>query len=146
METSKYLTVQSGKKDHETGLTIKDSFLSKAGFSHQVGVRDFGELKIIEGVSKGTATMFLNSILVLDQNGKLIFDAEVNKYTNYSREKVRQLVLNGLANMLREAAESEGEYFDEIEIYEKIDAKLKLAFYEQSYSSVLNWAKRTGII
>lgn len=146
METSKSLTINSGKTDVETGLTIKDSFLAKSGFRHDVGVRQFGDLKIIEGVSKGTASIFLNSIIVLDQNGNLIFDAEVERYTNYSREKVRRYVLEGLITMLREATEAEGEFFDELDARERLEDKLKAAFYEQSYKAVIKWAKRIGIM
>jgi len=146
METSKSLTVNTGKTDIETGLIIKDSYVSKSGFSHHAGVRQFETLKIVEGVSKGTSTIFLNSILVLDQDGKLIFDAEVEKYTSYSREKVRRLVFEGLITMIREATEAEGEYFDELDTRERLDNKLKGAFYETSYKAVLKWAKGIGII
>lgn len=146
METSKSLTVRTGKTDVETGLVIKDSYASKSGFMHHAGVRIFESLKIIEGVSKGTSTIFLNSVIVLDQDGNLIFDAEVEKYTTYSREKVRQLVFEGLIAMIREASEAEGEYFDELDTRERLDEKLKGAFYETSYKAVLKWAKGIGIL
>ncbi len=146
MENHNALTTTNGRLDVETGLIIRDSYVSKSGFSHHAGVRQFETLKIIEGVSKGTSTIFLNSILVLDQDGKLIFDAEVEKYTSYSREKVRRLVFEGLITMIREATEAEGVYFDELDTRERLDEKLKRAFYETSYKAVLKWAKEVGIL
>lgn len=139
------LVLQNRSEDNETGLVIKDSFVSSSGFKYQTGVRQFGDLKIVEGVSKGTASLFLISLMVFDQKGTLLFDGEVNKLTNYSREHVRGLVLEGLMNMLREAAEKEGKFFDELDAYEVIDQKLKRAYYEQSYIAVLEWATNLGI-
>jgi hypothetical protein len=139
------LIVKTNQPDQETGLIIKNSHLATSGFKYQTGIRQFGDLKIVEGVSKGTASFFLVSLMVFDQRGTLLFDGEVNKLTNYSREAVRQMVLDGLMSMLREAAEREGKYFDEFEAYELIDKKLKNAYYEQSYIAVLDWAEKMGI-
>jgi len=139
------LALQDRKTDNETGLIIKNSFISDSGFKYQNGIRQLGDLKIVEGVSKGTASLFLISLMVFDQNGTLLFDGEVSKLTNYSREHVRRLVLDGLMNMLREAAEKEGKHFDELAAYEVIDQKLKYAYYEQSYIAVIEWARQLGI-
>ena len=139
------LTINQNVPDSETGLIIKDSLMAGSGFNYQTGVRQFGDLKIVEGVSKGTASIFLTSVLVFDQNGSLIFDGEVRKLTNYSREIVRRMVLNGLMLMLREAAERENKFFDELKAYEVIDQQLKSAYYEQSYKAVIRWAQGIGI-
>lgn len=133
------------KTDGETGLIIKDSFIAKSGFKYQAGIRQFGDLKIVEGISKGTASFFLISLMVFDKNGTLLFDGEVSKLTNYSRESARRMVLDGLIGMLREAADKAGKHFDELEAYELIDKKLKNAYYEQSYTAVLDWAEKMGI-
>lgn len=131
---------------YETGLAIKDSFIAKSGFNYQTGVRDFGALKIVEGVSKGTASIFLTSLMVFDREMKLLLDCEVGRLTNYSRETVRRMVLNGLITMLREAAEKERKQFDELKAYELVDIQLKDAYYEHSYKAALAWAEEIGII
>jgi hypothetical protein len=146
METSKSLTVKTGRADVETGLVIKDSFLSGSGFNHQVGVRQFGKLKIIENVSEGIGVIYLNSILVLDQKGKLVFDAKMDRKTTYSRETARLIVMEGLIEMLRDAADFKNILFDELEARERVDSKLKLAIYETSYDAVIEWAIEEGII
>ena len=139
------LKLKNCDADNETGLIIKDSFISSSGFKYQNGIRQFGELKIIEGVSKGTASFFLVSLMVLDKDGTLLFDGELDKLTSYSREHARRIVLHGLLAMLREAAEKEGKFFDELEAYEIIDKKLKDAYYEQSYVAVIEWAEKIGV-
>lgn len=139
------VAINQNVPDNETGLIIKDSLIANSGFNYQTGVRQFGDLKIVEGVSKGTASIFLTSVLVFDQDGSLIFDGEIRKLTNYSRETVRRLVLNGLMVMLRDAAEKGNKCFDELNAYEVIDQKLKSAYYEQSYKAVIRWAQEIGI-
>lgn len=139
------IVLRNNEVNSETGLAIKDSFKAKSGFNYQTGVRDFGTLKIVEGVSSGIATIFLTSLMVFDGEKKLILDCEVNKLTNYSREAVRRMVLHGLLCMLREAAEKEKKYFDELKAYELIDNQLKDAYYEQSYKAALAWAESIGI-
>ncbi|MDD3773056.1 MAG: hypothetical protein PHC38_10445 [Weeksellaceae bacterium] len=139
------LTITNGRADKETGLAIRQSYKASSGLNYQTGLREFGDLKIIEGVAKGTASIFLVSLMVLDQNGKLIFDGEVKKQTNYSREYVRRMVRDGLLTMLREAAEMENKFFDELQAIEIIDQKLKSAYFEQSYKAVIKWAVGLGI-
>lgn len=139
------LIILNKQVDCETGLAIKESFKAKSGFNYQTGVRDFGSLKIVEGVSSGTATIFLTSLMVFDGEKKLILDCEIGKLLNYSREAVRKMVLHGLLNMLREAAEKEKKSFDELKAYELIDNQLKDAYYEQSYKAALVWAGSIGI-
>lgn len=146
MENNQTLILKNDCTDSETGLTIKERFKATSGFIYARGLRDFNDLKIIEGVAKGTANIFLTSIIVLDQRGNLIFDADIEKRTNYSREKVRQLVLHGLVSMISGASKEKGEVIDELELYEKLDDKLKAAFYEKSYKSVLDWAKENNLI
>jgi hypothetical protein len=146
METSKSLTIKTGRAEVETGLVIKDSFLSDSGFIHQVGVRQFGKLRIIEKVAEGTGIIYLNSILVLDQKGKLVFDAKIERSTSYSRETVRLIVMEGLIEMLKDAAEIKNIFFDELEVREKVDSKLKMAIYETSYDAIIEWAIEESII
>ena len=146
MDTNQTLILKNDSTDSETGLAIKERYKASSGLIYARGLRDFNGLKIIEGVAKGTANIFLTSIIVLDQKGDLIYDAEIEKFTNYSREKVRQSVLHGLASMISDASQERGETVDELELYEKLDKKLKTAFYEQSYRSVLDWAKEINLI
>lgn len=131
--------------DQETGLVIRGSMVASSGFNYQTGVRQFNNLKIVEGVSKGTANIFLTSLMVFDERGSLIFDGEIRRMTNYSRETARKMVLEGLMTMLREATEKENKYFDELKAYEVIDQQLKSAYYEQSYEAVIKWAQGIGI-
>jgi len=145
MENHNALTTTNGRLDVETGLLVKNSFLAKSGFVYHAGLREFGNLKIEEGVARGTGTILLTSLLVKEGDGNLLFDADLNKLTNYSREKSRQLVRNGLITMLREAAENEGKYIDEIEVMDIIDQKLKTAYYWQSYKHIFDWARSIGI-
>lgn len=139
------LTIKNGEADIETGLVVRESYTATSGFRYQTGMRELGDLKIIEGISKGTANVFLVSLIVLDQNGKLLFDGEVKRFTNYSREYVRRMVRDGLLTMLREAAESEGKFFNELQAIQIIDGKLKSAYYEHSYKAVIDWATKLGI-
>ena len=131
--------------DAETGLAIKNSYVAKSGFNYMTGIRHFENLKIVEGVTKGTASIFLTSLMVFDSNNILIFDGDIQHFTSYSRERVRQLILDGLIKMLVESCEQEGKFFDELEAYEMLDKKLKLSYYKESYKAVLGWAEKVGI-
>lgn len=131
--------------DCETGLVVKNTYLAQSGFNYLTGVREFGTLKIVEGVSKGTASMLVNSVMVFDENNVLIFDADIKRMTSYSREKVRQIILDGMINMIREGCEANDKYFDELEAYEMLDKKLKLVYFRESYEAALNWASEIGI-
>lgn len=139
------LKSSKNRNDSETGLIIKNNYLAQSGFQYLNGVREFGQLKIHEGVSKGTASIFLISVLVFDQNNVLIFDADIKKMTNYSREKVRHVVLGGMMNMLRESCENSGRYFDETETFQLLDKKLRLVYFKESYDAALQWAQDIGI-
>lgn len=144
--TMKTLTVKNGQADLETGLTIQQSFEAVSGFKYQTGVREFGSLKILEGVSKGSASnIFLCSLLVFDEENVLLFDAEIKKHTNYSRELARLLVREGLMKMLEEAAEKQNKFFDRLAAYKIVDAKLKDAYYSMSYEKVIIWGEKLGI-
>lgn len=131
--------------DAETGLSVKNNYLAKSGFNYMTGIREFGNLKIVEGVSKGTASILVNSVMVFDQNNVLIFDADIKFMTSYSREKVRQIILGGMINMLRESCEANDKYFDELGAYEMLDKNLKLVYFRESYEAALNWANEIGI-
>jgi len=137
--------VQVSRPDTETGLIIKESYVANSGLKYQAGLREIEGLKIVEGVSKGTGNIFLTTLMVFDEHSELIFDADVKKLTSYSREKVRQLVMEGLMSMLREAAENDGEIFDEVDAYEILDNKLKNGYYEQSRRSMMDLAKKWGV-
>ena len=143
METT--LIKRNELADQETGLVVKGSLIANSGFNYLTGIRQFNNLKIVEGVSKGTASIFLTSLMVFDENGSLIFDGEIRKMTSYSRETARKMVLEGLMIMLREATEKDHKYFDELAAYELIDQQLKSAYYEQSYEAVIKWAIGIGI-
>ena len=133
------------KNDSETGLIVKNNYLAQSGFNYLTGAREFGKLRIVEGVSKGTASMLLISVMVFDQNNVLIYDAEIPRMTSYSRERVRQMVLEGMINMLRESCEVNGKCFDELQAYEMLDKKLKLVYFSESYEAAINWADDLGI-
>ena len=143
METT--LVKRDDLADQETGLLVKGSMMANSGFNYLTGVRQFNNLKIVEGVSKGTACIFLTSLMVFDENGSMIFDGEIRKMTNYSRETARKMVLEGLMTILREAVEKDNKYFDELAAYDLIDHQLRNAYYEQSYEAVIKWAIGIGI-
>lgn len=127
------------ESDQDTGLAVRDSFKSNSGLNYIAGVREFENMKIVEGVSKGTANIFLTSLMVFDKNGILIYDAKVGNLSNYSREFARQMVLKGLVEMLCEAAKKESRDFNREEAIRLIDSKLKSAYFQQSYKAALNW-------
>jgi hypothetical protein len=131
--------------DTETGLIVKNSFLAKSGFNYLTGSRKFGDLRIAESVSKGAGNILLNAVMVFDQNDVLIFDADIPLRTSYSREKVRQMILDGMMNMLQDSCETNGKFFDELQAYQMLDKKLKLVYFSESYKAVLNWASDIGI-
>ncbi len=145
MANQQLVNISKNGSDNETGLVVTATHIASSGFQYLAGVREFENLKIVEGVSKGTASIFLTSLMVFDQYDKLIYDAPIKRMCNYSRETARQMVLNGLVEMLREAAESQNNDFDELNAFHIIDTKLKTAYYEISYRAVLNWAKEIGI-
>jgi len=139
------LTIKNSS-DHETGLAILNNFLAGSGFNYLSGVREVGKLRVIEGVAKGAACIFLKSVMVFDQNGKLIFDAEIENMTAYSREFVRQIVLRGILKMLRDASKQAGKSFDENQAFKMLNKMLENAYYEESYRAILVWAEDMGII
>jgi hypothetical protein len=131
--------------DIETGLVVREKMIANSGFMYLTGERQFNNLKIMEGVSKGTASTFLLSLTVFDEHKSLIYDAEIKKMTNYSRETARKMVLEGLMQMLRESANLYNKKFDEVTTYAIINNQLKTAYYDKSYKSVIEWAKEIGI-
>ncbi len=140
------LAIRKSPSDVETGLVIRTNYEAASGFNYLTGIRDVGKLKVVEGIAKGAACIFLKSVMVLDQNGKLIFDAEVENMTQYSRETVRKIVLKGMMNMLRDASLQAGKSFDDLYAFEQLDKLLENAYYQESYKAILIWAEETGII
>lgn len=140
------LSLRKNPSDLETGLVIKNNYKAPSGFNYVTGVREVGKLKVVEGVAKGAACIILKSVMVFDQHGKLIFDAEVKNMTPYSREYVRQVVLYGMLKMLREASSQSGKIFDDKHAFEMLDSMLESAYYEESYKAILIWAAEMGII
>ena len=130
----------------ETGLAITGNYRSGSGFNHILGTRDFGNLKIIEGISVATSMVLLGSVRVYDERGTLLLDLEVKGMTFYSRELVRTMVRDGLLKMLRQAAAAQGRTFDPVQAFRKTDEMLNDAYYTESRKAVIEWAETTGII
>lgn len=133
-------------KDEETGAIVRKKFTNDSGFTSLEGLRQFGTLSIHEGILKGTASVFLTSIRVYDQNDVLLFDIAYDKLTGYSREKVRKTVMNQLVQMLYDAAKQQGKTIDQNDVYERIDKELKAVYYSESYKAILGWASEYGIL
>ncbi|MBK6964941.1 MAG: hypothetical protein IPH20_13635 [Bacteroidales bacterium] len=79
------MSIRKNPSDLETGLVIKNNYKAPSGFNYVTGVREVGKLKVVEGVAKGAACIILKSVMVFDQHGKLIFDAEVKNMTVLQR-------------------------------------------------------------
>lgn len=125
--------------------TIGKTYLAESGFLYKVGLRNFGNLKILEEVALGTAVSFLCGIKVFDQEGVLLVDKKMNNRFYYEREKVRKIVLNELVDMLIEA-NKEDIQFNLTEVKMKISTHLKQAYYKSSYTALNNWAIELGIL
>jgi hypothetical protein len=139
------LATINGPSDLETGLAVRGSIITSSGFNYVSGIRLFNNLRIIEGVAKGTANIFLTSVKVFDENGALLIDEEVSRYTTYTRETTRRIILEGLIKMLHEAVEREGKEFDELEARDILDSQLKTAYFQESYSAAIKFAQGLGI-
>jgi hypothetical protein len=133
------------EQDSNTGLVVGKNYQADSGFEYIFGLRKFGDLTIAESVGRGTAVSYLNAVRVLNEKGELIIDKEVEKGTHYSRETARQIVMSALLNMLEEAARKQGKEYNREKASILINDKLKLAYYEKSYASVLDWASELGI-
>lgn len=132
-------------RDVETGAIVRKKYEGSSGLISLEGLRQFGTLSIRECVLKGTAALFLIGFRVYDQKNTLLIDLGYDGLISYSREKVRKAVLNQLLNMLCEAAESQGKSIDQNEVYDKLDAELKMVYYSDSYTAILGWASELGI-
>lgn len=132
-------------RDDDTGLTVRNTYLSGSGFNAIEGFRQFGSLSIREAVVKGVAITFLTHVKVFSQDNTLIIDVAFKERTSYSRERVRTVVLNELVKMLVEAAAAKGRSLDEYELHEKLDNELKAIYYQESYHAILDWASEIGI-
>ncbi len=140
-------TLPSLSKDLNTGLIRQgDNYISGTGFEYFGGVRDFEGLKITEIICRGTGVEFLVSIRVFDAKGVLIIDIPVNNGVRYSREIVRNYVLDGLMDMMKQGARKQGVELPIHKVKTRLDQKLKLAYYSQSYDAVLAWAKEVELI
>jgi len=133
------------KSDTTTGLSIIGTHTGVTGFKHNLGLRQFGDLTIAESIAQGVGVTYLSGVQVYDKNSQLIIDVPVANGVKYSREVVRKLVLKALFRMLKDAAADGGKSFDERATRELIDTKLRHAYYEQSYSAVMEWAKEIGV-
>lgn len=134
------------KLDSSSGLVVKgESYLSASGFEYFGGERDFEGLKIVELICRGVGVEFLTRIRVFDQDGVLVVDIPVDNYVNYSRDVARQLVLDSLVDMLEKAALVLGKLFLKMIVYNQLDAKLKTAYYKESYNAILRWAASLDI-
>lgn len=129
----------------DTGLVVAKTYEANSGFEYSYGLRKFGDLTIVEEVGRGTAVSYLNNVRVYNNEEELVIDKSVKKGTHYSRETVRQIVLNELLNMLEEAALNAGREFDFEKANAVIDEKLKEAYFKKSYESILSWAVEIGI-
>ena len=129
----------------DTGLVVTKTFEANSGFEYSYGLREFGDLTIVEEVGRGTAVSYLNNVRVYNKDKDLVVDKSVKKGTHYSREIVRQIVLRELLKMLEEAALNAGKEFDFGKANAVIDEKLKQAYFEKSYKSILSWAETIGI-
>lgn len=136
---------QPAIRDNNTGLIIGNTFLAKSGFEYTFGLRKFGDLTIAESVGQGVGVSYLNSVRVFNGQKELIIDRQVKRGTFYTREKVRQIVLEELLEMLSAAALKEGKEYDFIKARVMIDEKLENAYFEESYKAVLEWAGDIGI-
>lgn len=139
METNYDYSIAKNGSDIETGLGIEGTFKSDTGLEFLAGVREFENLRIVEGVYKGTGNITLTSLMVFDLDGTLIYDAKIERQTSYSRELARRIVLKGLIAMLSEAAKRANSPFNSTKTQELLDEKLKLAYFERSYDAVLKW-------
>jgi len=133
------------RHDSNTGLVVGENYQADSGFEYIFGLRKFGDLTIAESVGQGTAVSYLNAVRVLNEKGELIIDKHIEKGTHYSRETVRLIVMSALLNMLEDAAHKQGKVYDREKARILIDDKLKLAYYEKSYTSILEWATEVGI-
>lgn len=124
----------------KTGLSINpnDSFLAKSGFRYLSGVRQIGDLNIVENIANGTAVTYLNGIQIYDKNKVLIAEKKAPKGTFYEREVARLMAREKLLEILSDANINNPE-FDIIKAEEVINEHLKHGYYEQSYKAIQNW-------
>lgn len=133
------------KLDSETGFVVRSSYQGSSGLLAMEGIRSFGTVTIREAVLKGTGTVFLTGVRVFDQNDVLLLDLSFDRFTTYSREKVRKAVLSELVQLLTESATRQGQSIDVMLAWEKINNELNMAFYANSYQAILPLAKEWGI-
>ena len=128
------------QKNNHTGLLVAQSHSASSGFEYVCGLRQFGDLTIVENVALGIGVSFLGSVRVYNSEGDLLIDKNLPKDTYYTREKARITVRDELLFMLEDAATANAKDFDRIDALETIDEMLKTAYYEKSYQSILAWA------
>lgn len=126
--------------NHSTGLSVNpnDSFLAKSGFRYISGVRQIGDLNVIENVANGTAVTFLNGVQIYNKEGVLIAEKKAPMGTHYEREVARQLAKEKLLEILQDANKNNPE-FDIIKAEEVINEHLKDGYYSQSYQAANDW-------
>ena len=88
---------------------------------------------------------YLNGVKVLNEKGDLIIDKKIEKDTHYSRETVRQIVLEEILKMLENAAKKEDKVYDRDKTAIMISEKLNDAYFKKSYEAILDWAGDIGV-
>lgn len=120
-------------------------FLADSGFRYCSGIRNLGNLNIVEDVAQGRAICYLCGIKVYDKEGTMILDKKLKNGVHYEREKVRRIVLQEILNMLHDT-NAENPDFDLEKAKKTIDNHLKQAYFSQSYKALNNWALEMGIL
>lgn len=140
MENKLAISNNNSITNKSTGLTVnpKDTYLAKSGFRYLSGVRQIGDLNIVENVANGTGVTYLNGIQVYDKDRILIAEMRAPKGTYYEREIARQMAKEKLMEILEDANKNNPE-FDIIKAENVTNEHLKHGYYSQSYKAVNEW-------
>lgn len=133
------------KLDIETGFVVRNSFVSATGFTALEGIRNFGTVIIREGVLKGVGVIYLTGVRVFNAQDVLLLDITFDRFTPYSRERVRSVVLSELVQLLSDSAQQQGYSLDVTQAWEKLNRELNLVFYADSYRAILTLAAEWGV-
>lgn len=130
-----------------TGLNIYESYTALSGFKYMVGIREMGDLLILEQIAEGTACTFLCGVLIYqNETKKLIKEIEVEKNIRYTRAKALEIVREALLDILLESVFSEGLEMNTESANRQISEMLDHCYFDQSRMTILNWARSIGII
>ena len=145
MENQIALQTSGLTKDITTGLAIfGQSYHASSGFVYGNGLRDFGNLVIMEGIVKGTAVEFLSSVKVFTKDNKVVIDVPVEKGVRYSRQTVKDIVLRHLLEMLAEVNRNNVNY-DAQKARIILDEQLTTAYFKESHDAMNRLAHELGI-